>query len=83
MSSAGSDAPTSATTIEINKKQFQKMTFLANAIDQGWTVKKSGDTFVFTKKHENRTEYFNEKYLESFLVSNFSTELFSNGISQR
>lgn len=62
-------------TIEIGRKNFQKMMFLTNAIEQGWTVKKSNDTFVFKKKHENRTEYLEEKYLETFLVSNLSNEL--------
>jgi hypothetical protein len=58
--------------MQINKKQFQKMMFLHNALDQGWTVKKSNDSYIFTKKHENRREIFQENYLESFLVSNFT-----------
>lgn len=62
-------------TIEIGRKKFQKMMFLTNAIEQGWTVKKFNDTFVFKKKHENRTEYLEEKYLETFLLSNLSNEL--------
>jgi hypothetical protein len=70
-------------TIEINKKQFQKMMFLTNAVEQGWTVKKSTDKYVFTKKHENRIEYFDEKYLENFLVTNFSKDILADGISKR
>lgn len=68
-------------SIEISRKQFQKMLFLTNAIEQGWTVKKSNDTFVFKKKHENRTEYLEEKYLETFLLSNLSTDVFSTDTS--
>ena len=60
--------------IQIDKKQFQKMMFVTNALEQGWTVKKSQESYIFTKKHENRREIFQENYLESFLISNFSTE---------
>jgi len=63
--------------IEIYKKQFQKMAFLTNAIEQGWSVKKVKDTYIFKKKHENRREYFNEDYLETFLTSNLSKDVLS------
>ena len=62
-------------SIQIEKKQFQKMMFITNALDQGWSVKKSQDTYIFTKKHENRKEIFQENYLEEFLISNFSSDL--------
>lgn len=60
--------------LKIDKPLFQKMVFLTNALDQGWTVKKSNDTYIFTKKHENRQEIFQENYLEKFLVSNYSAD---------
>lgn len=63
--------------VELDKKQFQKMMFITNAIEQGWTVKKNNDTYVFKKKHEGRREYLDEKYLETFLVSNLSKEILS------
>ena len=55
---------------EIDKKLFQKMMFLTNALEQGWSIKKSGDSYIFTKKHENLREVFQENYLEDFLISN-------------
>ena len=67
-------------TIELNnsvtfdKLQFQKMIFIMNALDTGWSVKKSGDSYIFTKKHENRREVFMEKYLENFIVSNMKLD---------
>jgi hypothetical protein len=67
----------STNNIQIEKKQFQKMMFLTNALEQGWTVKKSQDTYIFTKKHENRREIFQENYLETFLVSNFASNVLS------
>jgi hypothetical protein len=61
--------------IQISKKQFQKMLFLQNALDKGWAVKKSQESYIFTKKHENRREIFQEDYLETFLISNFSGDI--------
>jgi hypothetical protein len=54
----------------IEKKQLQKMIFIANALEKGWTVKKTDDSYIFTKKHENKREIFQENYLESFVLSN-------------
>ena len=60
--------------IKLNKQLFQKMLFITNALQQGWTVKKSKDSYIFTKKHENKKEIFQENYLESFVAKNFSTD---------
>jgi hypothetical protein len=65
--------------IQMNKKQFQKMIFIMNALDQGWSVKKSQDSYIFTKKHENRREIFQENYLENFIIHNAtSVDIFTN-----
>ena len=59
----------------IDKKQLQKMIFIANALEKGWTVKKTDDSYIFTKKHENKREIFQENYLESFVVSNMRGDI--------
>jgi hypothetical protein len=74
MSTKNLEIPTDQ-SIQITKKQFQKMVFIQNALDQGWTIKKSDDSYFFTKKHENRREIFQENYLETFLISNFSKDI--------
>ena len=56
--------------ITMNKNTFQKMMFISNALEQGWSVKKLNDTFIFTKKHENKREIFQEDYLERFILDN-------------
>jgi hypothetical protein len=68
--------------LQASKSQYKKMIFIQNALDQGWTVKKSQDSYIFTKKHENRREIFQENYLETFLVSNFSGD-FLNTMSKK
>ena len=59
-------------SIQMDKKQFQKMLFINNAIEEGWTVKKNEDSnsYIFTKKHENRREIFQSDYLEKFIQKN-------------
>jgi hypothetical protein len=52
---------------EIDYKQLQKMAFLYNAIQNGWTVQRKKDTYIFTKKHEHKTEIFQEQYLHTFI----------------
>jgi len=56
------------------KKDFQKMVFLYNTIENGWTVRKYKDAYIFTKKHENRKEIFQSDYLEKFIETNRSIE---------
>jgi hypothetical protein len=57
------------TNVKMERKQFQKMLFITNALENGWTVKKSQDSYIFTKKHENKREKFQEDYLESFIIN--------------
>jgi hypothetical protein len=54
--------------IQMERKKFQKMLFLTNALEDGWTIKKSQDSYIFTKKHENKREIFQENYLENFII---------------
>ena len=43
-------------SVQMDKKQFQKIMFINNAIENGWTVKKNeeSESYIFIKKHENR-----------------------------
>ena len=48
------EGKTSPRNIEINQKKFQRMVFLTNALEDGWTIKKSAENYIFSKKHENK-----------------------------
>lgn len=61
--------------MKVDRPTFQKMVFLTNALDQGWSIKKSNNNYIFTKKHENRKEIFQENYLETFVASNCATDV--------
>jgi hypothetical protein len=56
--------------VEIDACLFQKMAFVHNALQDGWTVKKKNDFYVFTKKHEGKKEILLDSYLSSFMKSN-------------
>jgi predicted HNH restriction endonuclease len=52
--------------LEIDKIKFQKMVFLFNALDNGWSIKKRKDSYIFTKNHEGKKE----TYLAIFMKDN-------------
>ena len=56
--------------IHIDRPRFQKMVFIMNALEQGWSIKKNNDSYIFSKKHEGRREVFMDNYLEKFIETN-------------
>jgi len=50
---------------------FQKMLLLFNALEDGWTIKKRNDSYVFLKNHEGKREILDESYLSRFMKANF------------
>ena len=44
--------------------------FINNAIEQGWTIKKEKDAYIFSKKHEGKKEIYSDNYLKKFLTEN-------------
>jgi hypothetical protein len=60
--------------ISISNIKFQKMAFLFNAINDGWTIKKKQNVYIFIKNHEGKKEVFDESYLLSFMKSNFNLD---------
>ena len=53
-------------------KQFQKMVIIYNALEDGWKIRKNGETYIFKKRHNNSSKYFNDTYLNEFLEKNLS-----------
>jgi hypothetical protein len=56
--------------ITINPITFQKMNLLYNALDDGWSIKKKENSYIFTKKHENKKEIIEDTYLLKFMKTN-------------
>jgi hypothetical protein len=56
--------------IKLDIIQYQKMILLFNSIEQGWSVKKRHNSYVFTKNHEGKKEVLEESYLLKFMNTN-------------
>jgi len=63
--------------IDINieiKNKIYVMHFVMNTLENGWTIRKKNDNFVFRKKHKNRDEVYSDDYLINFLKINITTD---------
>ena len=56
--------------VKVDVIKFQKMLLLFNSIEQGWSVKKRGESYVFSKNHEGKKEVLEDSYLLKFMKSN-------------
>lgn len=56
--------------VKVDIIKFQKMMLLFNSIEQGWSVKKRNDSYVFSKLHENKKEVLEDNYLLKFMKTN-------------
>lgn len=52
---------------------IKKMLFIHNALEDGWNVKLRNNSYIFSKKHENKREIFQDSYLQDFIVKNFNS----------
>ena len=56
--------------ISIPYDKFQKIMFLSNALNNGWTIKKRKESYIFTKNHEGKKEVLEDSYLLEFMKKN-------------
>jgi hypothetical protein len=54
----------------IDSMKFQKMVLLFNSLEEGWSIKKKDESYIFSKKHENKKEVFEDAYLLRFMKTN-------------
>ena len=65
------DLSSDDSTKKIDFITLQKMVFIYNALEKGWTVKKTKNSYIFTKNHEGKKEVFLDDYLKHFMTENF------------
>ncbi len=58
--------------LDIIKKA--KIVFIFNALEKGWSIKKNGKRFVFSKNHEGKKEVFSDVYLKRFIKANLFSD---------
>ena len=52
----------------MKEKDFAKIKFIYNAIEDGWCVKKKAQTYIFIKNHEHKKKYVSEDFLKKFIL---------------
>jgi hypothetical protein len=62
--------------LKLDSIKFQKMLLLFNTVEDGWTIKKKNNTYIFTKNHENKKEILDETYLLKFMNANLNLNKF-------
>ena len=55
--------------LKIDSLKLQKMILLYNALEDGWSIKHKDNSYIFTKKHQNKKEVLHDSYLLKFLNS--------------
>ena len=58
--------------LNLDMKTMQKMIFIYNCLEKGWSVKKRDSRYIFQKNHEGKKEVFMEDYLDKFISENLS-----------
>jgi hypothetical protein len=56
--------------IEVDRIKFQKMLLIFNALNEGWSIKKRNDSYIFVKSHEGKKEILLDSYLTKFMKTN-------------
>ena len=64
------DIDIQATPNSIDMITLQKMTLIYNALENGWTIKKRNNCYVFKKKHNNEKKIYLDNYLRRFMIKN-------------
>lgn len=65
----------------IDIEKLKVMIFLFNALENGWNIKKKGESYIFNKKHNGKKEVFNDNYLSTFIEENSNIKRIISNIS--
>ena len=64
------DIAINSSDLKINMVKLQKMAFLFNALENGWTIKNKTNCYIFSKNHEGKKEVYLDSYLKRFMKEN-------------
>ena len=56
--------------LDIDNYFIQKMNFINNVLEDGWTIKKNNNKYILIKKHEGKKEIYHENYIGNFIKTN-------------
>jgi hypothetical protein len=70
-------------SIQFSMKMLKQMIFIMNAIENGWTVKKQNDCYIFSNKLSNKREVYDSDFIEKFVCENTDMTLFQQIIQDK
>jgi hypothetical protein len=56
--------------VDLTNKKLKELIFLYNALENGWTIKKKKEIYIFSRKHHNKKEVYDNEYLQKFIDNN-------------
>jgi hypothetical protein len=57
--------------LNLDPIKLHKMALVYNALEDGWSIKKKNNLYVFSKNHEGKKEVYLDDYLKRFFKRNF------------
>jgi hypothetical protein len=60
--------------IRFNKLLLYKMAFIYNSLNNGWTIHKKDNQYIFTKKHGGNDDILSDAFLQTFMKANFNID---------
>lgn len=54
----------------LSVKELHKVKFIINALENGWTIQKQKEKYIFRKKHKNKNKIKKNNYLYKFVDKN-------------
>jgi hypothetical protein len=63
-------------SLQVPAKTLKQMIFIANALENGWSVRKAGKNYVFTDRLEGRSEVYEAGFLDAFVRENTDMRTF-------
>jgi len=66
----------SISDLKIDNKEFHKLIFIYNALQDGWTIKKREERYIFTKHNNKDKEVYMDNFLKKFIIKNFNIDKF-------
>tara|TARA_Y100000389_G_C17366848_1_gene466780 strand:- start:920 stop:1150 length:231 start_codon:yes stop_codon:yes gene_type:complete len=67
-------AAPSVEATQIDCMTLQKMAFVYNAVQSGWSVKKRDGAYVFSRRHRGEKQIYLDSFLKSFVEENLDIE---------
>ena len=55
---------------DIDMKTIHQLLIINKALENNWKVEKIQNQYIFSKKHDNKKEIYEEDYLDQFIYKN-------------